>query len=221
MTLPMQLEQKCLNLFDDLIKQGQQLVTGYRASNYNRQDAVLWKTRCATLLDLILPHTSPHRRIAKSFAGSTFPSIPYVQDGLNQIRAIKADYDCGLLVDPELLIRAELAADYLQQATYLLESRYHVPAAVLGGAVLEDALRKLCIEHGIPTETDKGKRRTIDPMSTDLAKAGAYNVAKAAEIRGWAALRNDAAHGEGHRIDTSAVERMIAGVRSFIGDYLK
>jgi len=48
-----------------------------------------------------------------------------------------------------------------------------------------------------------------------------FNTAKAQEIKGWAALRNNAAHGDGDKNDPGAVERMIEGVRSFVGDYLR
>jgi hypothetical protein len=127
----------------------------------------------------------------------------------------------GLLEEGALLIRAELAGDYVGQAEVLLKEGYDVPAAVLAGAVLEDALRQLCTRNRISVVGPKTKRKTIDPMNTDLAKAGVYGSAKAQEIRGWAALRNDAAHGRGSDTDPKAVQRMIAGVQAFVGDYLR
>ncbi|NIA15063.1 MAG: DUF4145 domain-containing protein, partial [Nitrospiraceae bacterium] len=127
----------------------------------------------------------------------------------------------GLFDDVRLMVRAEIAGDYMAQAELLHGEGYHVPAAVLAGAVLEDALRKLCEREEIPIETDKGKRKTINPMNTDLAKKNVYNAAKAQEILAWAALRNNAAHGDGDKVEPAAVGRMIDGVRAFVADYLR
>jgi len=179
-----------------------------------------WQTKVGSVLSQLVPHDSVHRQFVENCVKFA-PDVGSLDRMVPRLKGIKDDYVKGLLDDFPLLVRAELAADYLEQATLLFGTGYRVPAAVLAGAVLEDALRQLCTDQGIPTGTGKGKRKTIDPMNTELAKAGVYNAAKAAEIRGWAALRNDAAHGDGDKLDPKAVERMIDGVRSFAGDYLK
>lgn len=51
--------------------------------------------------------------------------------------------EAGLLFDMKSLITSELLGDFIEQAETLLAAGYHVPAASLAGAVLEDTLRKL------------------------------------------------------------------------------
>jgi len=109
----------------------------------------------------------------------------------------------------------------MAQTEALMAEGYHVPAAVLVGAVLEDALRKLCDEKSIPTSKPNGERKTVNPMNDDLAKAKVYNAAQAHEIRAWANIRNDCAHGDGHKVKPDDVGRMVQGVRSFVADYLR
>jgi len=139
---------------------------------------------------------------------------------VGRLTAIRDDFRDGFLDDPACFIRAEVAGDYLSQAETLWEQGYYVPAAVLAGAVLEDTLRKLCEDRETPLETDKGGRKTIDPLNTDLAKCDIYSSVKAQEIRGWAAVRNAAAHGRIGDVDPDAVKRMLEGIHSFVREHL-
>ena len=179
-----------------------------------------WQAEFAILLNELIPRGHPLEVKYQQYAkhGSNVGSL---QEMLSLLRGVKSGYEKGLFNRVPLMIRADLAADYLEQAEMLMEKGYHVPSAVLAGAVLEDALRKLCGENNVPTESDNGKRKTIEPMVNDLARKQVFNTAKAQEIKGWAALRNNAAHGDGDKNDPGAVERMIEGVRSFVGDYLR
>ena len=98
----------------------------------------------------------------------------------------------------------------------------HVPAAVLTGAVLEDALRRLCQRQNPPIDTLKtdGSPKTLDPLIVDLQKANVFNKAKADLLKSWAKTRNYAAHGEFNQFTRADVEAMIPGVKTFIADYL-
>lgn len=240
MTLPPRLHEKYVVRFEELIAEGEGILMGAdtqhtpgvmtasgsfvldppRTSRHiDNTRFHQWQTNCASLLTQLIPEGSVHWQFANSI-GRYAPGYDACERSLAKLRAIKADYERGFLGNLQTLVRAELATDYLGQSRVLLSSGYHVPATVLAGAVLEDTLRKLCVEHHIPTETDGGRRKTIDPMNTELVKANVYNAAKGAEIRGWAALRNDAAHGQIGTIDPQAIERMVAGVQSFIGQVL-
>ena len=138
-----------------------------------------------------------------------------------RLKGIRNDFESGFLDDAGLLIRSEVAADYLSQADQLLRDGLHVPAAVLSGSVLEDALRKLCDKNKIPTDQPNGKRKTLDPLNTDLAKTNVYSATKAAEVRAWIAMRNQAVHGDGAKNDPDAVKRMHDGILAFISEYLR
>lgn len=78
-------------------------------------------------------------------------------------------------------------ADFLQQADRLGE-RLKDPAAMLIGAVLEDALRQLCRKHGIP-EGD-----SIEAMNEPLRKASTYGLPQKQQVTAWATIRNKADH---------------------------
>jgi len=181
-----------------------------------------WTTECVGVLNQIIPPGHPNQSVVESFRTYT-KGLPHIlQNHIARLKGVRNGIEAGDYDDPWLLVRTELAGDYLAQAEYVMErDKLHVPAAVLAGAVLEDALRKLCVERGFPTQTDNGKRKTINPMNSDLKKAGVYGQSTSKEITAWAGLRNDAAHGKGDSIKFKAVERMIDGVRSFVGDYLK
>ena len=98
----------------------------------------------------------------------------------------------------------------------------HVPAAVLTGAVLEKALRKLCDDQQppIPTVDAKGDPKTLNPLIDDLKKANVFNELKAKQLRAWADIRNKAAHGEFDQFKRTDVEQMMGGVKNFLADYL-
>lgn len=179
-----------------------------------------WTTKCATVLSQVIPCSNPNHKVIEEFRELRQPDGHIFRYLVARLRAIKDDFEQGLFDDAWLLIRAEVAGDYLAQAELLFAEGYYVPATVLAGAVLEDALRRLCDQHKVATLDVKGNRKTISPMNTDLYKGMLYNVAKMQEIQAWAALRNDAAHGNAQS-EPQAVGRMIAGVRAFVGDYLR
>jgi hypothetical protein len=93
---------------------------------------------------------------------------------------------------------------------------------ILAGAVLEKALRKLCDEHQPPIATvdGNGNPKTLNPLIDDLKKANVFNELKAKQLRAWADIRNKSAHGQFDQFKRTDVEQMIAGVRTFLADYL-
>jgi hypothetical protein len=179
-----------------------------------------WQSMWATLVGQILPPTHPKSGDIRQMV-SYSASESLLEEMLAILRAAKSDYVGGFFEDLLLLIHTEVAGDYMAQAELLLAEGYYVPAAVLAGAVLEDALRKLCDGKDIGTMKPSGERRSINPMNDDLAQAKVYNPAKAHEIRAWADIRNDCAHGDGGKVKPEDVGRMIQGVRAFVADYLK
>lgn len=132
-----------------------------------------------------------------------------------------------MLEDLTEMIEANVAADYLGQAEQLLAEGQpgkfdHVPAAVLAGAILEDALRRLCQRQTppIPTTKSDGSPKTLDPLIADLQKANVYNKMKGDQLRSWAKIRNYAAHGEFNQFTRQDVEQMLTGVKDFLANYL-
>jgi hypothetical protein len=241
--MPPRLHDKYLKRFDELVTEGQAILANPEVRIVNRDvygDAALlglgsmeetheyidsgrfheWQSKWATLLGQMVPPTHPKSNDIKQLSSSGV-SKSILEEMLAILRAVKSDYESGFLDDLPALIRAEVAGDYMAQAEMLLAEGYHVPAAVLSGVVLEDALRKLCNQHDIPIVDAKGARKTINPMNMDLYKKNLYNAAKMQEIQAWAGYRNDCAHGDGDKVKPEDVGRMIQGVRAFVADYLK
>ncbi len=65
------------------------------------------------------------------------------------LQALRNDYEAGYLQSVVELVHADIFADFLDMAHYLLEHNYKDAAAVITGSVLEAHLRKLCGKHDI------------------------------------------------------------------------
>lgn len=143
------------------------------------------------------------------------------------VKGFQITYQDGFLDHISAQIEANIAADYMGQAGQLLgegiPGQYdHVPAAVLSGAVLEDALRQLCEKQSPPIDVLKsnGSKKTLDPLIADLQRSKVFNSARGDQLRSWAKIRNHAAHGEFDQFDRAQVEAMIIGIKGYIADYL-
>lgn len=140
----------------------------------------------------------------------------YLTHCLGVVEAAQRDFEGDLLFDLRALVTAELLGDFLDQAEYLVGEGYHVPAASLAGAVLEDTLRKLCARHEVPF-VEKTK---IDRLNADLAKAGIYNTLVQKRITALADIRNNADHGRFDEFTKDDVVDMVKWARKFAADYL-
>jgi len=163
------------------------------------------------------------RRVTSS--SSLLALNAYNMDNINIVggvfKGVEHDIKSGLLANQRLLLQAEIFADFLEMAEYLLSESYKDAAAVLLGAVLEDSLRKLATARSISTTSTSGKPLTIDPINIALAKAGVYNALVQKQVTTWANLRNDAAHGHFDRYDSEQVHQMLLFVQKFCADYLQ
>lgn len=238
MTLPPALFSKYLDRFDELIAEGEEInnasvQSGIQFLDSNFNSLVKWKVKCISLLDQIVPLNSAQRNLIEQLKEPEEPmKVAWIyqavlQRGLSYLKAIKSDFQSGFLEDLTLAIEAEIAADYMGQAEQLLAEgqlgKYdHVPAAVLSGAVLEKALRSLCAKQipPVPTVNSAGKPLTLNPLIDALKKAGFFNETTAKQLRAWADIRNDAAHGDFTKFTRSDVELMIQGINNFLATYM-
>jgi hypothetical protein len=133
------------------------------------------------------------------------------------VKAAQHDFESGLLFDVRALVAAEILGDFIDQAQTLLDAGYHVPAASLAGAVLEDSLRKLCGRQGIRIPEDT----KIDKLNRLLAKAGAYNKLTQKQITAHEELRNNADHGHSDRFTNDDVSQLVKWMRRFAKEYLQ
>ncbi len=135
-------------------------------------------------------------------------------------KAVKHDVDTGMLIDFRRLVQAELFSDFLGMAEYLVGEGYKDASAVLLGAVLENALRKISDAREISTSKANGRPLSIEAMNVQLAKDGAYNALVKKQVTSWSNLRNDAAHGRYEEYDAGQVKQMLFFVQKFCADLL-
>jgi hypothetical protein len=244
MPLPSEVDNKIRNRFEDLTDECEKLCKSMSQMNETlnarstpgvihlgvrhlmEETFFNIKTRIISLIEFI-PIQSHYRAEIIAEIRSLDNTVRESQKLLGILRGLKNDYESGLFENLAELIETNVAADYLGQAEQLLTEgqpgKYdHVPAAVLTGAILEDALRRLCDRQSppIPTSKPNGDPKTLDPLISDLAKANVFNKIKADQLRSWAKIRNAAAHGEFGDFDRKDVEQMLVGVRNFLADYL-
>ena len=231
MNLPKDILAKTLARFDSLIAEGRNILDSAGVDGGIRKpdvgNVIEWRTKAATLLNLVIPKGHVHRPGAEALT-QLQATHEALQGAVSLLRGIKDDLDKGFLDDLTTRIEAEIAADYMGQAEHLLVEGHrgkfdHVPAAVLAGAVLEKALHTLCDQQQppVPLKGPKGEFKSLAPLIEGLKKAGVFNEAKAKQLRAWADLRNLAAHGEFTQFKRNDVEAMISGINNFLADFLK
>ena len=183
-----------------------------------------WIARCKTTIVDIATLVPAHRS-APDLMSKMSISRSSVERLIGYLQAFKEDID---LIADSFISRLSntLSSDYMGQAEALLgegaSGKNHVPAAVLAGAVLERNLRTLCERHvpPIPLVGKNDKPRTMEPLINDLSSAGIINSTVARNLKSWAGIRNDAAHGDWDKFTRGDVERMIEGVREFLVTHL-
>jgi hypothetical protein len=168
-------------------------------------------------IERLTPRGSQYRELLQDTLSRYTPA-----DALNLasmagiLNAIRNDVEAGYVQSIEELVHADLFGDFLEMAAELLDKGYKNPAAVLGGSVLEEHMRKLAAKHAVPVETGDRRPRKADTINADLVKAGAYNNLVQKQITAWLDLRNKAAHGRYDEYGAEQVALVLEGVRGFL-----
>ena len=124
-----------------------------------------WRVKVASLLVSVCGQQSQHF-LALEVACKPGP-MQTNESLFRDMRAIfsaaKEDFEGGYLNTLRSIVQAEVFGSELEQASELLRTNNHLPAAVIAGVVLETTLRNLCTANGII----HGK---LDKMHSDLTK---------------------------------------------------
>lgn len=131
---------------------------------------------------------------------------------LGTLEAIREAVEHGLLVTVEELVRAEAFDSLLDQAAYLESEGYFLAAGVIGRAVLEEHLRKLCEAKSCSPAKPKP---TINDFKDSLYKAKHITATVMKHVESMAAVGNEAAHNK-DTLDAAAVGRLLRDVRDFL-----
>ena len=132
------------------------------------------------------------------------------------LKALKSDYEAGHLEAIHELIHADVFADFLEMADYLLEEGYKDPAAVFAGGVIEEHLRKLCQKNIIEIMKNISHYRKADSLNAELAGANVYSKLDQKSVTAWLDLRNKAAHGKYDEYTKDQVALMVQSILDFI-----
>lgn len=165
------------------------------------------------------------------FGPSHAYSVQFEEDtkGRNWFSAARAGREILLAATKEVeggwnnrirtLVSAEIFADFLDMAEYLLAEGYKDAAAVMIGSVLEEHLRQLCRKHSIPVEyvrDGKVRPKKADALNAELTNAEVYNRLDQKNVTAWLDLRNKAAHGHYGDYSDGQVKAMLASVTEFM-----
>ncbi len=174
-------------------------------------------TLLAATIARVAPPASPYRESAdaafREYGRDNTFNIP-ILSGI--LQALKHDYVSDHMQAVYELIHADVFADFLDMADHLLEEGYKDRAAVMGGGVLEEHLRKLYNKHIISTSGEEGKPKKVESMNADLCRAKVYSNADQKNVTAWYALRNKAAHARYSEYTKEQVALLIQSIRDFI-----
>jgi hypothetical protein len=136
--------------------------------------------------------------------------------GVNILMALREDVANGYLRRTADVLAAEVFTDFLDMAGHLLDAGYHVPAASLTGAVLEDGLRRLVVAKSLKVLPGDD----IAALNNRLQSKGAYTPLVRKQVDLWAGIRNSADHGKFEDVKLADVRDMHAGVIRFLAERL-
>lgn len=143
-----------------------------------------------------------------------------IEQGRGVVRAARDEIAGGWLTSTRALLAADIFADFLEMAQYLLGEKFKDPAAVIVGSVLEEHLRQLAPAYGVPvmhvTKDGKDRPKKTEQLNTELAKSGAYGTLDQKNVTAWLDLRNKAAHGQYSEYSHEQVEMLLQGVSNFL-----
>ncbi|MBU0637979.1 MAG: DUF4145 domain-containing protein [Planctomycetes bacterium] len=168
-----------------------------------------WTAKCRQLAHMLGEHAAPWRA---TLEGGSNNSIEATLSTLGTLTGIREALQADLLVRVEDLVRADAFADLLEQAEYLLTEGYHIAAAVLGRAVLEEHLRNWCNREAC---TPSKKRPTLSDLIQALYKTKHVDKLSMKGLESMTAAGNAAAHNE-PGFDNSTAARLLRDVREFL-----
>lgn len=189
------------------------LSTAYRRDEYTTGvmsgGFARWTTKCKLLATILGEQADPWYSLLSETYENTFIDSKVLEGHLDALKyAIDNDW---LFLKIENLLRAEIFDNLLEQADHLMGEGYALAAGVLGRAVLEDHLRKLCDRHSIPSAK---ARPTLGDFNSELYKAKHYDILTMKNVDRLAAVGNAAAHNLPFKPED--IEALLSGVRDFL-----
>ena len=220
----MNLKDKLESHFQRLINEGDTILkkygwsNGVRGSHPSDLEYNKWYSSAKNLIGKACSEQGIHYKQIEDIYTLSNGNSYYMPGCLGVLESAYEDFKSGLLEDTKAMITAEVFTDFIEQAEYLLNEGYKLPAAVLMRGVLEDSLRTLCNKEAKISLPDKPK---LDWMNTELVKAEIYNKNVQKQVTAWAGIGNSAAHMKIDEFSDIDVKNIISGIINFNAEFLK
>ena len=173
-----------------------------------------WRAASLSFLQLVFGEQHPHTRM---FAEKVTTYYYYNSlQGLGILKAAHEELAEGFVGQLRELLAAEIFTDFLDMATHLLESGYKDAAASLGGAVLEDGLRRIAAAREVTVKSSDD----LGSLNRRLADAQVYNRLTQKRVHAWNDLRNNADHGKFDEYKAEDVDEMLKGTARLLTEHL-
>jgi hypothetical protein len=213
---------KLISRIDDLNKLGEQVLSTRHPPppNISGNDRVngapfhKWRASCLSFLSSVFGETHTHFTLFQNECRNTYYFS--ASAGHQIMLAAKDDIVGGYLKSLETFVSADIFTNFLDMSEYLSNEGYINPAASLSGAVLEDGLRKISNSKNVKLK----QKENISSLNQKLFQAKIYNQLAFSNIRVWNTIRDNADHGNFSEYNADDVNKMIAGIRSFLNKYL-
>jgi hypothetical protein len=213
-------EEKAANRIRELISEGEAVAQLERPSQHVGpyiQDKVplhAWLVKVENIVKTTFGTDSAHyAQLAPVLKGHASHAYE-VRQIVGILTGALDDLEGGYLRGQEHLIAGEILDSVLGDARQLSKAGFKDPAAVLVRVVVEDALRRMCREAGLP---DNAKAAILNDSLRD---AGQYAKSQWRIIQSWLDVGNAAAHGDFEDYTSDDVDRMITDVERFLAERL-
>ena len=221
----MPMNKELLPQLEKLVETGERLTQSFQKDRYGIYKSTVPEAqlrRLVTSAHAIIEHITGENSVYKKQILEESPDdVPLpnneslIQTITGVLLALRDDVDQGLLISLESRLRASIHDDFLEQASALLDSGYHVAAMVLIGGVLENHLQKMA-QAGRIQLPEKGG---VSQYNDRLYSSNSYDKTVWRRIQSIADLRNEAAHGKGSAIASADVEDAHTFFQRFIAEH--
>lgn len=220
------MSQKILNRFEQLLSEARTiLVTGFVDNSINLPNFEIfnlenkeryseWIIKAENLLKISCGQDSVHYKAFSHQLKCSGDCVKRLRELIPILSAAYDDLKNGFLISFKQIVQADVFESELEQAKSLLNNGYKNAAAVIAGAVLETAVKELCLNHSIDLD-----RKKLTHLNDELAKLGVYNKLQQKQITALADIRNNAAHGDYDQFTQDHVVRMIEDIERFLLTY--
>ena len=210
----MDAREQTLERLDKLIEKGDKIAKSLsKPSLYNSAaaDTAGWRAQITVCVNDICGKNSPYASVLIN-QGQHRSIIRNVTSSLAILRSVKEDIEGGYMQTYRQQLSTEFLVDLFDQAEHLLGNGFHLAAASVAGAALENGLREMAVQSGIKLR----KREDLSTLAGKLADKEIISRQAQKEVAAMADVRNPADHGELEKINPINVDWMVKNANSFL-----